>query len=655
MQLSETTILEKIAAGEVFNAVLEDGSLAIRVKEYAPYICTAIHAGHQLRDALSEHCKLSEAQRKQSESPYTDRLITPFPITVVALDSCYEYDLDADSQQINFADQSVWEKGLNSKEQTISRAKHACYYRILSHLIQRIELQHGHCLVFDIRSFISSPSPPKSLPLFKLNSHYIDKRRYRFLLKHCLNLLEKVELPNIESGADFNIHDNKSYHAQFVKEYFPKTLLIPIAVRKVYIDEAKGVLFPLVLKSIQHSLYDPILETVRRFLSLRQKRKVQRTEITNGLDSTVSYVDKRLYRLLKKLVTLFYVNPINVLQEKKRFFNRRRYEPNFNYRPLRLNPYELREELYRLPIEKITDPQLQSLYQLVVDSSATKIDMLTHIGSEQFLYNSLRYYGAPAETDIANAYFLLHAADVPNQEHEPRNLRIDVVKEQMQHALDHYGLQGDIRISPSLVAAALVSGKKVSINRNIAVQHSHLQALIQHELGVHLVTTLNAADQPLKLLSLGFPDSTYTQEGLAVLAEYKSGYIRLERLRQLALRVLAVKRMVKGESFSDVFSYLLDEYHLSRDEAFMLTTRVFRGGGFTKDYVYLKGFADIVKQDEQSLLPLYCGKAGLSALSALTYLVEQGILNPPKHLPFYMQEPAPEAQPVLDYLVRSLR
>jgi len=68
-----------------------------------------------------------------------------------------------------------------------------------------------------------------------------------------------------------------------------------------------------------------------------------------------------------------------------------------------------------------------------------------------------------------------------------------------------------------------------------------------------------------KKAQLGMPGNTYTQEGLAILSEYLSGNLSLERLRTLALRVLAANMLVK--KYSNVlmgFAWLYPSLYLLR-------------------------------------------------------------------------------------------
>ena len=57
-------------------------------------------------------------------------------------------------------------------------------------------------------------------------------------------------------------------------------------------------------------------------------------------------------------------------------------------------------------------------------------------------------------------------------------------------------------------------------------------ALLQHEVGTHLVTHVNGSAQPIKVLGTGFAGYDETQEGLAVLAEIACGGLTAFRLLQ---------------------------------------------------------------------------------------------------------------------------
>ena len=131
----------------------------------------------------------------------------------------------------------------------------------------------------------------------------------------------------------------------------------------------------------------------------------------------------------------------------------------------------------------------------------------------------------------------------------------------------NYGFDVAVERVTHITSKAMVSNRlhAVFLRKNQKFSENELIALANHEIGVHLVTTFNAKNQPLKIYEYGTPFNVESQEGLAVLSEYYSGSLTLTRLRELALRVILADRVVKDYSFSSSFDLLLTTYGLDRD------------------------------------------------------------------------------------------
>ncbi len=661
--LSEHAVIDCIERGETFEAVLEDGSMQIRVLDYVPYLCTAVHAGNQLRTDLISNCRLGSVQRYLEEDPYTGDLIDSFPITLVGCDSRYEYDLNRAPDLCVYESawgEDVWKQPLSDEQKVMSLAKHHCYYRIMAVLLGKLGSRFGSCLVFDIHSYNHKTREYDQPPVFNLGSYQIDMRRWSKLVYSFEKKLAAINIPNEKTTVAIDkVFQGRGYQASFIKKNFPKFLTIPLEIKKIYMDERTGEVFPIVLERLHSGIHRAVIDTAAAFNHKLGGNRLNRLSmLPANLDPLVVQVDNALYKLARGIETLNYVNPINLQQEKRRFFSRRGYEPIFQYRQLRIDPYDFREKLYKLPVSQISEPRLRNLYRSVVDSYATKIELLTHIGTPQFYYNSLRNYGEPTSSDIDNARFLLYSTELPEFKDSPCDIKPEEALKEFQDTAKEWGMSCLVKLSNRLVAKAMVNNtlRTLLVNRNSLYSRIDLEALKHHELGIHMATTLNALDQPLKVLQLGLPGSTYTQEGLAILAEYLSGNMNLARLKQLALRVLAVEMMVNGMSFNSVFNQLCSDHGLDNDSAFSLTTRVFRGGGFTKDYLYLRGFRDLLALAKtEDLTALMLGKTSISHLETLRELIERKILTPPVLVPSLLSQEVTSHNPTLDYLVTCIK
>lgn len=366
-------------------------------------------------------------------------------------------------------------------------------------------------------------------------------------------------------------------------------------------------------------------------------------------------IDASLTQLVSEIDILSSVTPINYAQERERFMSDKySKEPKFEYQTSPLDTHQSKRSLYELPLEEIKDAQLQTLYADVVQSFADKLDQIDTIGTQDFLYNSLRYYGEPSAKDIANAHFILHLP--PEEEAQPEHDSHSIARF-MDHFARNNGYECEIQVLDGMLANALVSGLQVKINRAACISADELAALAHHEMGVHLLTTLNGRHQPLNVLSLGCPASTNTQEGLAILCEYLSGHFSIKRLRTLALRVLAVDSMIKERDFRQTFRLLKEQYHTSDTQAFTITSRVYRGGGLTKDYLYLRGFREVLNAydklgDDFDLL--LCGKTELKYFELIRSLVNKGIFSRPELISPALSKPQ-QTDPIHRYIVKALK
>ena len=658
---SETDIITAIQSGELFECLTEDGALAIKVEAYVPSVCTALHAGQQFRTSLQRYCCLTEAERLYEEDPFTDQLIDAMPITLVAMDSRYEYDLNRPLATCIYKTawgKKVWQKALPAKERQLSVNKHQQFYRILNALLERIEKQFKAALVFDVHSYNHLRIEGES-PTFNLGTEQLDLDRWSAALEQTKKRLQQIELPNLPVTVATNqVFYGRGYLTAHVNSRYQNTLALPLEIKKVYIDELSGKPYPIILNSLSQQFKDCLTDVAaffaRRYTS--KKRSKSSDMLADKMDPAILNVDNRLYHVAKGLDTLQYINPINLQSEKKRFFKERgNYEPQFRYKPLQLDPYLFREQLYRLPVDSIRDPGIQALYRDVIDNLSGKIDMLVSIGQREFVYTSLKYYGEPSYADEKNANYLLHCADfeIP----DTQLLDQQALIERFTSAASGWNMPCKIEISNRLVASAMVSNsrKAVMLAKGISLPEKEAEALINHELGVHMSTSLNAARQRLKVFTLGLPGNTLAQEGLAILNEYHSGNMTLQRLKGLALRVMAVKEMLKGNSFRHTFSYLLEEHGMTPDDAFKLSVRVHRGGGFTKDYLYLNGVSQALSlYEQQDISSLYVGKTGFAYLPIINEMIDRQLVTAPGYCPDWLRNPKP-SEPVLNYLMHCVR
>lgn len=374
----------------------------------------------------------------------------------------------------------------------------------------------------------------------------------------------------------------------------------------------------------------------------------------------VFQIDANLDRLVRKIELLSYINPQNIEKEKQRFFaSKYSVEPEFKYPKLKFDPYKLHRLFFSQRLERIRNEHLRKLYQDVIYYYSNMVQCIETIGkSRNFYYNSLRVYGTPTEKDVQNARFILHFADEPVVPDMEKVFSAEEAGSYFEDFVQQYNFPLNIKYSTSIAAEAMVSNSTQSllIKKNTKFSKNQLLTLANHEIGVHLVTTYNGLQQPLKIFSNGLPKNVETQEGLAVFSEYMGGALTLKRLKEIAYRVLAADSLIKGYSFADTFDLIHGQYKLNRDDAFTITLRVHRGGGFTKDRLYLSGLRKIYKRylREESMDTLLTGKVALEYEETINYLKGLGLAHPITHKSYSFDQKL-NTNKTLDFILNNLK
>lgn len=203
-----------------------------------------------------------------------------------------------------------------------------------------------------------------------------------------------------------------------------------------------------------------------------------------------------------------------------------------------------------------------------------------------------------------------------------------------------------VLLSDGIVSDAAAGSDYLKIRREAVFNERDLRLLEIHEGWVHLGTTISGLSQPVcTFLGKGPPSATITQEGLAIFMELITFSSHAERLRRLSDRIHGVRMADEGATFRDVYRFFR-ERGLGEGASFNNAARVFRGstpegGPFTKDLSYSKGFIlvynFIMLAVHKGLLDrirlLFAGKTVLEDMRTLAALVEEGLVEPPKHLP----------------------
>ncbi len=422
--------------------------------------------------------------------------------------------------------------------------------------------------------------------------------------------------------------------------------IIGLAVPPVYRRPESDQQYPPVMRSLRRSLGLALRQAFFEFTCSHTTRSPEHyhTLGRRAVVKAVWEVDRRLAAVSDAFDYLLLLNPVNS-NAAYEVFKGSGFErvPAFHYRPLPIDTGLLKRRLYQIPIERIEDPALQHLFLDKQEELELKLTMLRDRDTPRFVHESLQLFGAVDDELVALAENLL--TSLPRTSRATTSeMRVDA--EQFagfaRAEFDHYrracpDFDATARITKN-VTGLIVSRGKLMINRDLSVPRSRVEALLAHEVGTHVLTYYNGRAQPFRQLYSGLSAYEELQEGLAVFAEYLVGGLSRDRMRQLAARVVTAQHLVAGASFVESFDNLRETHGFSPRMAYTTTMRVYRGGGLTKDVVYLRGLQSVVRYVRQGhdLAPLYSGKFALAHLPIIQELQHREVLLPPPLEPRYL-------------------
>jgi uncharacterized protein (TIGR02421 family) len=353
-------------------------------------------------------------------------------------------------------------------------------------------------------------------------------------------------------------------------------------------------------------------------------------------------IDQQIAQLSGTVRLLLEVTPTNTDDARHRFLSGGVDEPNFTYRDLTIDPDVADAALDKIDLSSIEDTTLGHLLRAKHREMKLQIDMLRARGSVDFRQLSVELYGGVSPTLLEHAQSLLDRIVVPKSGQARLDAKAFLALAEDEIAAyrevdPDAGIRAEIR---SDVSGILCEGTALLISEHATIFRHRANALLQHEVGTHLVTQVNGAAQQVTTMGTGLAGYDETQEGLAVIAEIAVGGLTSFRLRQLAARVVTAHAMLTGASFRAAHAELVDA-GLPEGTAFSTVMRIYRAGGFMKDAIYLRGLLDLLEhvRDGGSLELFHLGKFSLQDLPLIEDLHRRGLTEPPSLTPRYLADP----------------
>lgn len=462
--------------------------------------------------------------------------------------------------------------------------------------------------------------------------------------------LEKIDI-RYDAKLTATITDSSTEHMERNSPLFDEKLLrmkggtyVRLEIPPVY-RTLENKEFPVFFRKFRTQFSKALQQSIYEFIRVQTTSKIASYHALGKrrIHEEVIKIDKEITAIQNSYSFLLLVAPINIEHLKQGYFsNGFKNIGTYHYRLLPIDPDILKRKLYHLDIHEIDDPALAHIYDEKREEIDQELTMLKERGSKNFFYSSVRLYQDISSQLLEEAQLILSNIaedDLASQKtdmdaYDFRNLaedEFDFFRKEAPDFKSKVHIRDDINIM-------MVAGGELYLPSGYRMTKMEARALIQHELGTHALTYFNGTRQPLRQLAHGLAGYDDLQEGIAVLAEYLADALGANRLRTLAGRVVAGDALMNGANFDEMFALLHKEYGFSQQRSFDITSRMFQGGGFLKDIVYLKGLLQLRDHLAKggTLEPLLAGKFALRHLAIIEELTHRGLLYPPKIKPRYL-------------------
>lgn len=425
--------------------------------------------------------------------------------------------------------------------------------------------------------------------------------------------------------------------------------IIGLEVEPVFRNSDTGDIYPLVLRALHQGLAIALKQAVFEFSRSQTSLRPPNYQALGrrAVVKAVWEIDNQLSEISNSFDFLLNVTPINTEAAWNKF-KQTHFEkaPILYYRPLPISPPLVKRKLYDIRIERVEDPTLAFIFREKQMELDRQLTMIWDRSKPEFLYGGIQLYGKTTKELVKLAKDIL--TKIPPRSRESgagHSINAIEFAERARLEIEYYKESYPVFTSKVIVrddiVGLMVSRGNLLIGNEIKLHPSRVDALLQHEIGTHIITYFNGKAQPFQQLYSGLAGYEELQEGLAVLAEFLVGGLSRPRMRLLAGRVIASDCLISGSSFIETFRVLNHDLGFDQRTAFTITIRIYRGGGLVKDAIYLRGLVELLKylKSGGKLEPLYVGKIATEHVPVIQELQYRHVLKPTPLRPRYIDDP----------------
>lgn len=514
-----------------------------------------------------------------------------------------------------------------------------------------LERRFGAFMVFEIGELATDELLDDKAPFlspFTLEVAVDTQREIRAAARSFIDAFEAIQAKFRTPRIEFREMAD-SANDERLKVPFPQ---MRVRFAPIYRQRQSGNIYPEIRERLIASIFDAGLHAFAAFASTTRSLTIttHRALGRKAFVDAVERADRNMDEVAASFDFLLAVTPINAEAAWNEFVAEDcSRAPRFLYRPLAFQVEAAKRKLFSISFDHLEDPVLYQLYREKQQEFDLQLSMLSVRGTAKFLEFGRALYG-PVEPALFRAAKEILArgnarADKSGFGMRPPEQSADcyLIERRAREMIGEYvrrcsDFDARVEVRDDLPPGLLVSGSRLLIARTTVMDKDRVEPILSHEIGVHLLTYFNGSAQGLRLFRSGLAGYEGMQEGLAVFAEYLSAGMTAERLRLIAARVVACAAMLDGASLPEAHWLLVHEHGLPKADAFNVVLRVYRGGGFVKDAIYLRGLLQLLDHlaEGGALEPFWMGKIAASHFGVMQELNARGLLGGPAVRPMFL-------------------
>ena len=232
-----------------------------------PFICTAIHNGHYVDEALIPNFGITEDERLREEDPKTEYFTKIASNRIVQYRSRFDYDLNRPRERAFYLKpEDAW--GLNVRrvrpDDNLIEKSLACYdlfYRRTKILFDEMAMTHKTFFVYDIHSYnhhrqgAGMPfDPEENNPEIILGTSNMPER-WHPIVEEIRTRLSSFNFFGRALDVRINVKFPGGHFSRWIHSNYPEqACCIAIELKKIFMDEWSGIFYPEVMQELRNAL-----------------------------------------------------------------------------------------------------------------------------------------------------------------------------------------------------------------------------------------------------------------------------------------------------------------------------------------------------------------------------------------------------------------